>query len=419
MDCRFCGKALIPESASARHAYLCEGNALNSYTFERLQQGQATTLAAEACTQEGCDKPATHCNYNYLPPESNLTKSVAQRFRAHSKSYHFDRTTSKYVCKPHSLMFSELSDYRIHMIQHHRAPVATVLLSNGEDILPGSMNFWCKICQVYIPRTESTEDDHFGPHLLEANDVMQPFGLAGLEFSHLWLHPAFCPFCLFDKDVPISVRMHSHDVKLKNMAHVEIYLTTQKDSVLRACPASMESGNRVQATCGVTTLMTKRQLKEHLVKDHNMMFSLKKPKRADMAGDEDDHEKVQEVEEGEDGGQSIAKENVRPKKKPRERLYNNHCERWTLTKDEVNCTSDRSEFTRTFRTALQTQDSLGHLSMAWCCGHLRIILSYFSSVHVKILSSNLRQKRSLEALLLHCQLYFADYGFREPFDSRK
>ena len=58
------------------------------------------------------------------------------------------------------------------------------------------------------------------------------------------------------------------------------------------------------------------QLKEHLVEDHNMMFSLKKPKRAGKAGDEDDHEKVQGVEDGEDSGQSIAKENVRPKKKP-------------------------------------------------------------------------------------------------------
>lgn len=68
--------------------------------------------------------------------------------------------------------------------------------------------------------------------------------------------------------------------------------------------------------------MTKVQLKEHLVKDHNMMFSLKKPKRANKAGEEGDNEEVEkveeveEVEDDEDGGQSIAKENVRPKKKP-------------------------------------------------------------------------------------------------------
>ena len=145
---------------------------------------------------------------------------------------------------------------------------------------------------------------------------MQPFGFAGLEFGHRWLHPAFCPFCLFDKDLPVSVRMHSHDVEAKYMAHVETHLTAQKDSVLRACPASMESGDGIQATCGDTTPVTKMQLKEHLVEDHNMTFSLKKPKRAGKVGDEDDHEKVQGVEDGEDSGQSIAKENVRPGKGP-------------------------------------------------------------------------------------------------------
>lgn len=92
-------------------------------SFERLQQGQATT-PVEACTQERCDKSATHCNYNYLPgSDSTKVLSVASRFTTHSKSDHFDRMTSKYICKPHSLTFSEPSDYRIHMIQHHRAPV--------------------------------------------------------------------------------------------------------------------------------------------------------------------------------------------------------------------------------------------------------------------------------------------------------
>jgi hypothetical protein len=67
---------------------------------------------------------------------------------------------------------------------------------------------------------------------------------------------------------------------------------------------------------GETTPMTKMQLKEHLVEDHNVIFSLKKPKRAAKARDEDDHEKVQGVEDVEDGGQSIAKENVRPGKGP-------------------------------------------------------------------------------------------------------
>jgi len=114
----------------------------------------------------------------------------------------------------------------------------------------------------------------------------------------------------------VSVRMHSHDVEAKYMAHVETHLTAQKDSVLRACPASMESGDGIQATCGDTTPVTKMQLKEHLVEDHNMTFSLKKPKRAGKVGDEDDHEKVQGVEDGEDSGQSIAKENVRPGKGP-------------------------------------------------------------------------------------------------------
>jgi hypothetical protein len=46
----------------------------------------------------------------------------------------------------------------------------------------------------------------------------------------------------------MSVRMHSQDVKAKYMAHVETHLTAQKDSVLRACPASMESGDGTQAT---------------------------------------------------------------------------------------------------------------------------------------------------------------------------
>jgi hypothetical protein len=155
----------------------------------------------------------------------------------------------------------------------------------------------------------------------------------------------------------VSVRMHSHDVKAKYMAHVETHLTAQKDSVLRACPTSMESGDGIQATCGETTPMTKMQLKEHLVEDHNMMFSLKKPKRAGKAGGEDDHEKVQGSRTARMVDRVSQRRMKDPRKSPRERLNSNHCERRTLTKDEVNCTSRRSGFTRTlsiWRIKLQT-----------------------------------------------------------------
>jgi hypothetical protein len=152
------------------------------------------------------------------------------------------------------------------------------------------------------------------------------------------LHPAFCPFCLFDKDLPVSVRMHSHVLKTKFMAHVETHLIAQKDSVLCVCPAAMASGDGVHGTCGETTPMTKVQLKEHLARDHNMMFSLKKPKRANKAGEEGDNE---EVEDDEDGGQSIAKENVRPKKKPTREISRQPLQKKDVNQDEVNCTSWR------------------------------------------------------------------------------
>jgi len=138
MDCRFCGEALTPESGNPQHAFSCENNTLNRCIFEKLQQNQATTPLVQACTQERCDKPGKHYSYNYLP-EGNSTKvfSVAARFTSHSKSHHFDQTTSKYVCKPHSVTFSEPSDYRLHMIQHHGAPLATVLALNGKDVILG------------------------------------------------------------------------------------------------------------------------------------------------------------------------------------------------------------------------------------------------------------------------------------------
>lgn len=175
------------------------------------------------------------------------------------------------------MTFSELADYRLHMIQVHDAPLAVV--SDGENIVRGNLVFWCKICEVHIPRTESTEDNHFASHLLEVNEVMQPFGLVGFEYGHQWLHPSFCPFCLFDKNAPLGVRMSFYQVKSRFMDHVESHLKAMKDGVHCACPAATESGDGIQAICDHTTPMSKDALKGHLVQDHGMIFSFAKPKK--------------------------------------------------------------------------------------------------------------------------------------------
>ncbi len=60
-------------------------------------------------------------------------------------------------------------------------------------------------------------------------------------------------------------------------------------------PRAGASGDGVQATCGETTPIAKVQLKEHVVKDHNVIFSLKKAKRANKVG-ESDNEMLEEVE---------------------------------------------------------------------------------------------------------------------------
>jgi hypothetical protein len=220
--------------ADAKHAFFWECDTWNRLLFEKLHLDLATPV--QACTQERCDKPGKHCSYDYLPgADSTKVLSVASRFTSHSKNYHFDRTTSKYVCKPHSSTFSDPSDYCLHMIHHHGAPLAAVLALNCKDIIGGSLTFWYKICQVYIPRTESTENNHFLPHLLEVNAIMEPFGLTGFEFSHQWLHPAFCPFCLFKKNLPVSMRMQDHHIKGKFMLHVEAH----HDSTKGQCPLCM------------------------------------------------------------------------------------------------------------------------------------------------------------------------------------
>lgn len=181
MECRFCEEPLTRESGSAKHAYHCEIAALERLIFEKIQEDQANTTPVQMCRQERSDRPGNHCSYDYLPANGMKVKAGA-RFGNHTSVYHFDRMTSKYVCKAHSLTLSELSDYRLHMIQGHNAPLA--IISDGEQIHRGSLVFWCKICEVHIPRTESTEDSHFASHLLEVNEVMQPFGLAGFDYGH-------------------------------------------------------------------------------------------------------------------------------------------------------------------------------------------------------------------------------------------
>jgi hypothetical protein len=51
-----------------------------------------------------------------------------------------------------------------------------------------------------------------------------------------------------------------------------------------------------------------------------MIFSLKKLKRANKAGEKGDNKKIVEVEDDKNSGYYIAKENIRPKKKPTRKI---------------------------------------------------------------------------------------------------
>jgi hypothetical protein len=103
--------------------------------------------------------------------------------RSHANNAHRDEQSRLYVCYDDSVTFEDLFDFRIYLMALHSAPSSIIPLESASgEINPEVFVFWCKFCQVWILRTESSEQGHFSTHI-EDVDFMPLQATDSLAFT--------------------------------------------------------------------------------------------------------------------------------------------------------------------------------------------------------------------------------------------
>jgi hypothetical protein len=202
MDCRFCGMSLLEIIHESEHIMLCEGRSLARAIMNGFENKETETPPSTTCSMAKSGTTGKRCTYKY---KSNKSPSS---HRDHAKNVHRDGQSTGYVCHDHSITFQNLHDFRVHLVTLHSVPSSIIPLESPlGEINPEPLVFWCKFCQVWIPRTESSEQEHFPSHIEDVDCAIASHGFAGVYHTYRWQHPAFCIFCLFDDQAGLSSQL--------------------------------------------------------------------------------------------------------------------------------------------------------------------------------------------------------------------
>ncbi|TVY26861.1 hypothetical protein LHYA1_G004415 [Lachnellula hyalina] len=261
LSCIACDESLIGMLHENEHVVLCQGRTMAQLTMESLKEKESTIPACTTCsmTVPGRKKP---CTYKYNDDTSS--------HRSHSKHAH-QAKSKEYVCFDHATDYDSLHDFRVHLITEHAAPSKILpLKSAGGVINPDILVFWCKLCQVWIPRTECLEQEHLRGHIDDVQSAIASHGFAGVFESYRWAHPSFCIFCLFDDRAGLTTQFYEFADMRPYIAHIEGHLKAMDGVQSVLCPASSASANGVPALCDLMEELNQESLARHLVETHGL-----------------------------------------------------------------------------------------------------------------------------------------------------
>ena len=270
-DCRFCGEHFLNiyddrgVSSAHLHTDICEAAALAQSILDDVQMQKASQPAIATCPLSMLTT-STPCK---------TTLSNARAFLKHTSSYHRD-SSKRYVCNSHArpAHFDVQADLFTHAMSVHGAPLTIMeCFTPAGKIMVANFIYFCPFCQVYIPRREELQTDHFAGHLQDFADAISAHGLAGVWMFNNWAHPAFCPFCAYDAELDLATRMHQYGDSKSLIAHIAGHLKTLDKRI--PCPATAATPEGLPQ-CSEVALLDVVQMAAHLAAHHGL--EVKPPK---------------------------------------------------------------------------------------------------------------------------------------------
>lgn len=275
-QCRFCDVSFLGKQVSSPefHSLMCEAHRLAPEAHKTLQRGDPT--AVERCPMGG------GCSYSL--------KGIADlSFKSHlSTSRHYSSDVEPtYICRNHStpLVLHSWYDYTVHAVTCHSAPSTIVPTkpTSWEALL-----YFCRFCQVLIPRADELEEHHLQAHLDsgDATASIVDHGFVGVERNGQWTHPGFCIFCLYDTRLSALRRFMVWSSTQALFAHVtDEHVGKITDPV--CCPAAgVSSTPEGLPHCVDTGIFDAAGMSEHLNEMHGYQYrSSKKAAPSAKPGD--------------------------------------------------------------------------------------------------------------------------------------
>ncbi|KAG6354360.1 hypothetical protein INS49_004377 [Diaporthe citri] len=271
-DCRFCGLYLHSAPGGIRnaqkHAWNCEAERLARHVLDQLRAGDATALSVcpMLCVSVKDDTTLVSCKSK---------SQTSQTFSQHLAKKHC--TSTHFACLNHTPVVAtdSIADMRIHAVAAHHAPTS-ILASNTPK------------GELSIPRTEELEHVHIGSHMGDAVEIVAARGMTGLWMNMRWVHPCFCPFCLYDLTLDYAARLRSLAQPHTLLGHIKMHLN--KLSGTMPCPASTSTLEGLPQ-CPESKSLTSAEMAIHLRSAHG--FDI------EVSG-EDDLDDVQPKRNGDD-----------------------------------------------------------------------------------------------------------------------
>lgn len=256
MNCRHCGIAMTTVTTKAmQHAMSC---AKKHYDAIALAQAESIMPKGQECTAPACNSRGRLDN--------PLLKNRMVHHTRHIELWHKEDPTGLYPCfygdcKERGVFFHSQPALGKHVVdEHSHVP---------EGWSAGST--YCNLCEEFFTRPFDFEA-HVESHLEPVLDLVKAYGYSGLHINGRVYLPVACPFCLHDEDRRLEF-LTKRSLTPRHVAH---HITTQHlDKMEQAdqCPCY------AAGFCNEGALMSKEELRDHLVQVHQIRLEEPSSKR--------------------------------------------------------------------------------------------------------------------------------------------
>ncbi|RDL39243.1 uncharacterized protein BP5553_03583 [Venustampulla echinocandica] len=228
--------------------------------MDEFENKETESPPSTTCSMAQSGSTGKRCKYKY-----RSTKSPRSH-RSHACHAHRDGQSKGLVCYDHSTIFRNIHDFRVHLIMLHSAPSSIIALESSlGEIAPETLVFWCKFCEVWIPRKESSEDEHFPSHIGNVDS-------------------AIARYCRLPC-TGLSSQFRRFPHQRSFFQHVEGHLQAVGAGEHMVCPAASATANGIPAQCADIEALDKECLAKHLVDAHGLLIDANKFVKANDSTD--------------------------------------------------------------------------------------------------------------------------------------